>query len=500
MSLNKGLFAFTILLLSLSFWPHAGAAADASLYLSPNSGSHTVDETFSVGIHVSSSEQAINALSGIFSFPQDRLEIVSLSKDGSIIALWVQEPIFSNDDGTVSFEGIMLDSGFIGSSGIVLTVTFRVKGEGSATVLFSSGSVLANDGKGSNLLSAMGSAQFDLGAPVPEAITAIAPMVAETVSETLSLVTSPTHPDPNRWYASSDAQFVWPAQEGITAVRLLVDRNALSVPSQTFMPAVSIKEFTDLEDGTWYLHLRLRDEIGWSRVSHFRFQIDTEKPEHFDIDLIPRKDLTEPRARFVFDAEDGLSDITHYGLQIDASSSQVWHDDGSHIYETAALDPGDYVLLAEAVDDAGNALANFVRFSIDALEPPEITDYPHELRSGEQLTVKGITYPDSQVFIMLQDESGKIKIQGVQSDRDGSFTASFVEPLNGDSYAMWADVFDGRGAISGPSETLRIVIVHPMILRLASQVTRFLSVFVLLLAFFAFSLSMVIYTRLDKRQ
>lgn len=502
MSLNKGVFATIILFLSLSFWPHVGVAAGASLYLSPNSGSHTVGDTFSVGIHVSSSEQAMNAVSGILSFSQDRLEIVSFSKDGSIISLWVQEPVFSNGDGTVSFEGIMLDSGFVGSSGTVLTMTFRVKDEGSATVLFSSGSVLANDGEGSNLLSSMGSAQFELVAPVPvsKATVATAPAVMETVSETLSLITSSTHPDPDRWYASYNAQFVWPAQEGITAVRLLLDRNALSVPYQTYMPAVYSKEFTDLEDGTWYLHLRLRDENGWGQVSHFRFQIDTEKPHRFDMDIMPREDLTEPRVRFVLDAEDGLSGIKHYELQVDGSGLQVWHDDGSHIYETTTLGPGDHVLLAEAVDEAGNALANFMRFFIEALESPEIFYYPHFLSSGDMLTIKGLSYPGSQIFVSLQDEEGGTIIKRVKSDSEGGFTVAFDEPLSGGVYTVWADVIDGRGARSESPEKMRLVVEQVDIWYFAARSQGFLSLFLSILALLLFSVSLLIYARFDKRR
>jgi len=54
----------------------------ATLYFSPSSGSHAVGDTFSVNVYVSSADQAMNAASGIITFPQDKLEVTSLSKTG----------------------------------------------------------------------------------------------------------------------------------------------------------------------------------------------------------------------------------------------------------------------------------------------------------------------------------------------------------------------------------------------------------------------------------
>ena len=81
----------------------------ATLSFSPTAESYAVGSTFSVGVSVGSVDQAINAVSGVISFPWDKLEMVSLSKTGSIFSLWVQEPSFSNSVGTVSFEGIVLN-------------------------------------------------------------------------------------------------------------------------------------------------------------------------------------------------------------------------------------------------------------------------------------------------------------------------------------------------------------------------------------------------------
>lgn len=136
------------------------AAEAASLYLSPSSGTYTVGTTFNVNINVSSSDQALNAVQGVLIFSPSDLQIVAVSKTSSIISLWVQEPTFNNNTGRVNFEGVVLNPGFIGSTGRVLQVTFKAKSANPTTVSLSSASVLANDGQGTNILSQLGNGKY----------------------------------------------------------------------------------------------------------------------------------------------------------------------------------------------------------------------------------------------------------------------------------------------------------------------------------------------------
>ena len=153
---------YKIILLSLFLGLFPFGAEAAILNFSPPSGAYTIGNTFSVSVFVSSVDQAMNAASGAVSFLADKLEVISLSKTGSIFTLWVQEPSFSNTAGTINFEGIVLNPGFTGSAGKAITINFKAKAAGDAAVNFSSGSVLANDGKGANILASLGGAQFNL--------------------------------------------------------------------------------------------------------------------------------------------------------------------------------------------------------------------------------------------------------------------------------------------------------------------------------------------------
>lgn len=449
----------------------APSAEAASLYFSPSSGSYTVGNTLSINVYVSSADQAMNAASGIISFPQDKLEVISFSKNSSIFALWVQEPSFSNSAGTVNFEGIVLNPGFTGSSAKVITITFRTKTAGNASLIFSSGSVLANDGKGTNILTSLGSAQFSLEYAGPTVEVPAAPQIS-----------SPTHPDPNKWYAKKDAKFTWLVPANVTAARLLVGKIPAAIPTVIYTPAISEKEVTNFDDGIWYFHGQFRNAKGWGEIAHFRFQIDTEKPSRFDITEISREDLTEPKAKFIFDAKDETSGIDYFEVQIDGESAQIWRDDGTHQYETPIVGPGKHILIAKAVDKAGNSLANSAEFIVEALAPPTITEYPKELQSGEPLIVRGLTYPDSKVILWLQRERDDPKSFTVQSDQEGKFTFISDEKLMDGIYKLWAEVIDGRGAKSLPSGKITFIVAKPVIFRIGTWAIGFLAVVIPLVA------------------
>ena len=473
---TSAFFAFAFLAITPQF-AHA-----ANLYFSPSSGSHAVGTTLSVSVYVSSADQAMNAASGVISFPQDKLEVTSLSKTGSIFTLWVQEPSFSNSAGTVNFEGIVLNPGFTGAVGKIITINFRVKTAGQAPLTFSSGSALANDGKGTNILTGLGDASFSLGGAVPTTVPE-----ATTPGEQGTLgapeISSPTHPDPTKWYPLSIAKFSWALPSDATGARLLVGRIPNAVPTVAYIPAVNSKELDKLEDGIWYFSVRLRNDAGWGSISRFRFQIDTEKPTHFDISEIERRDLTDPRAKFIFDASDKTSGIDRYEVQIGNESPQVWQDDGSHRYETPVLEPGKHILIAKAVDKAGNSLANSAEFVVQALEPPTITDYPRELASGEILSIKGKTkYSDVEVNIFFRHEKDEAKSYSVKSDKDGRFTFVAEDRLLSGIYTVWAEVVDESGARSEPSGKVTIVVEQPAFLRIGSWAVGFLSVVIPLIA------------------
>src|SRR3989339_1853931 len=376
-------FGFLLIVLTAVFLLAFSAQA-ASIYTYPTTGTYQLGGTFSLSVHVSSPNEAINAISGTISFPNDKLEVTSLSKNGSIISLWPQEQGFSNTNGIVNFEGIVLNPGYTGSAGKILTINFKTKAVGIANIKFSSGSVLANDGQGTNVLDSLGSTSMSIEVPIT------GPAASEATNSPITVGTLPapqikssTHQNPDAWYNINQPSFSWELPSGVSGVRLLVGEKPQVTPTVNYIPAISEKTLDVLEDGLWYFHVQLRNSAGWGGITHFRFQIDTKNPDKFIIEPQVEDDLTNPIRRFLLQAEDSGSGIAYFEIQIDDSELMKWEDDGSHVYQTPALKPGRHTLIIKAVDQAGNHISNFSDFVIKPLDKVVISSYPHLLSSNE---------------------------------------------------------------------------------------------------------------------
>jgi hypothetical protein len=163
--MEKILKRFAIILVVI-FAVTPSFAHAAKLNLAPQSGVINAGSDFTVNVYVSSTDQAMNGVSGEITFPTDLVNVLSISKSGSIIDVWAQDPDFSNTKGTINFEGVALSPGFTGSNGKVVAITFHAKAVGIANIKFSNGSVLANDGNGTDILDGLGNSQFKITAPL----------------------------------------------------------------------------------------------------------------------------------------------------------------------------------------------------------------------------------------------------------------------------------------------------------------------------------------------
>src|SRR4030042_2288349 len=139
----RNFYSVLAILIFSFFFVFPGMAEGASLYLSPSTGNYTVGNTFSVQLKVNTGGVAINAADGTLVFDPDKLEITSISKSDSVFSLWVQDPVFSNSLGTITFAGGKPSPGYSGASGTVITVTLKARIAGTANLTFASGSVLA---------------------------------------------------------------------------------------------------------------------------------------------------------------------------------------------------------------------------------------------------------------------------------------------------------------------------------------------------------------------
>lgn len=127
----------------------SGVVERVEVTLDPLSQNITLGNEFTTTVFLESSVP-INALEGMLRFDSERLEITNLNFRDSIADLWVEEPRYDNNQGTISFiGGTTHHGGFVGS-GPVVEITFRSKAEGSAALYIDTIRVLRHDGSGTD--------------------------------------------------------------------------------------------------------------------------------------------------------------------------------------------------------------------------------------------------------------------------------------------------------------------------------------------------------------
>gem|GEM_PF-949940 len=216
-------------------------ALAANLKLSPTGGYYQVGDNVTVTAQIVSPEESTNAIYGVINFPTNKLQVTSISKTGSVVNLWVQEPTYSNSTGQITFEGAILNPGFTGEAGRIITINFKAKNAGQVSVSFSDGSILANDGQGTNILKKLTPSSFTIAAK--EAIEKIEPLTTEETGEKKDTSTKKTKTITTTTITEADSvDNLGPSFE-INRIESLVPNRASFVFSGSDSSGISYYEF-----------------------------------------------------------------------------------------------------------------------------------------------------------------------------------------------------------------------------------------------------------------
>ena len=138
-------------------------------FVIPTRNQYKLGEVFPMKIEVSGAKQPVNAVQADIGFDPGKLEVVNITTDESFAKLFVQKE-FNNTLGYARLTGGLPNPGFSGEIGTFGTVYFRGKVAGLAEVTFLPTSmVLANDGRGTNVLKDFAIASYLIA---PEKISA----------------------------------------------------------------------------------------------------------------------------------------------------------------------------------------------------------------------------------------------------------------------------------------------------------------------------------------
>jgi len=368
----------------------------ADVLISPTSGSYSSGQTFTVAVRVSPGGTSVNAVEASLKFDPAVLSVVSISKDGSVFSLWTTEPTFSNTAGTISFGGGS-PSPFTAQSNL-LNVTFRAVTAGSGGVSVSNASVLAADGRGTNVFSKGVGATFTVAAaatpvspsPTPTTPSPTAPVDEDEDSDAIVFGDPPRAPevgsqaflDPEIWYKTTEGLFSWtlPFDVNVIAVEIATSADNQPDKNEDAVYDPPIEEFAvsreNVSDGIQYLSVKYKNQVGWGAVLNRKLMIDTTSPETFTID-VRASNSTTGFPTLNFEANDVTSGIDYYTMTIaDKEPIKVTPDEAKLGYLLRELEDGTYTVKVVAHDRAGNIRESSVAVLITAgwTKPVEVEE------------------------------------------------------------------------------------------------------------------------------
>lgn len=348
----RSLLFFAFFVVFAAFAQNASAAA--TLKLSPNTGTFEVGSTFTVSLFLDTGGQEINALEVTLHFPPDKLQLVSPSGGKSIIEIWTAQPTYDNEKGEIRLQG-GIPGGLNVSQGLITTLTFRAKKTGEALVRFGDESrVLANDGKGTDLLGDTTGGFYTLVLPPPAG----------------PIVSSQTHPDQSKWYSNSTAVLSWPKVEGEERFSYILNSLPVDIPDDISEDSRQSVGYRNLASGTHYFHIKAFRAGSWGGTTHFAINVDTEPPAKFPIEISPAPLTTSRTVLIGYQTTDKLSGIDHYEyavIPLFEAEQSLFVEGRSPTQLT--VEPGKYDVIVRAYDKAGNFQESKQRLRVVAFLP-----------------------------------------------------------------------------------------------------------------------------------
>lgn len=442
--------------------------ADASvLRMRPSQAEVTVGNIVNVQVTVDTLGKVINNAESVIQFPTDLLEVVSINNSSSIFSLWVENPSFSNATGQASFNGGVPNPGFQGAGGNIVSIVFRTKKIGTASVIFLNSAIRENDGLGTDILTGkIGSEITIKSAPI------------QPVLDSGFVLTSSSHPNQSAWYSKDDVDMSWTLPNNATAVRTLLNTQRDSEPTVYYAGRVTQKNISNVADGTWYFHANYLADGVWSRAQHYRIQIDTVNPT----DLSVRSEEDEAgKVTLHMKAGDSLSGIDRYRVVVDSENPISVKSDvnGEASVEVPFYRPGEHTVVVTVFDKAGNTAETKIIILTDDVSELRIDSYPATIKVNESIEISG-TAPHSQASlrVSLRDSNDVIQTYKIKSNSYSKFNfTSQPIPTEG-NYTLWVDMLRDNEEISLSSQRVVISVKTPLLLQIGSYTIGLMKVLI----------------------
>ena len=332
----------TLILLAGVFLFAASNAHAATLFIQAANQDVYEGQTFVVNWVLNTEGTAINSIDLKLKFDPETLRARSTNIGNSLVSLWVKPPTIDNTAGTIELTG-GIPGGVRGANLPIFSVTFEAVKTGQTNINVSSDSmILANDGKGT---------------PVE---LKFAPILFAVQPKNLipNEISSPSHPDQNKWYQSHDVVIKFNPKTG-TDYSFSFSSNVDIIPSDKVAEPKSEFNYPDQPDGVYYF--KVNSKVGpskWVEAGVFRVQIDSTPPEEFT-PVIGSDPTIFGGAKFLsFSTVDKTAGISHYMVKVGLFS---FLKQATSPYQLNRPLIGDNITV-QAIDNAGNIRTQTITF------------------------------------------------------------------------------------------------------------------------------------------
>lgn len=432
----------------------------ATLSVGSSGSTVNVGGTVTVTIRVNAGGQSINAAEGTVTYPSQLLKLNSVSKAGTIFTFWALEPTTATK-GQVAFIGGLPHPGYSGSNGTVMKLTFTALATGKATIGFSGGKVLADDGYGTNIISGQSGTTVTI-AEGSGATTTPAPAVAIPGRPTIT-VTSSTHPDQAVWLQTDQANVEWKKPSGLLGVSYILDQRSSGDPDEIVDTTDDHASLVLPIDGVWYLHIRGKYDGGWSATSNYTLRRDSTPPEHFTVTVNQDRGSSDPTPELMFSASDSTSSVGRYTMSIDGNDAQSVTS--PHVLE--ALLPGSHSVVITAIDAAGNKRQAEADVVTTGYTPPTVSYVSSPIVLLDPLIVRGSAQAGDTVIVYVNGQSVGQTVVGAGIEQPAGDTSVIRVPWSMTVDRLFkpgtitvtatATSSDGRISVTTDPATVRVV-------------------------------------------
>lgn len=455
---------FLIIFCTLFIFGLVNSVEAAKLYFIAQENSFSVGDEFYVDLKVNTESVDINATEAKVIFQNNILELLSVEKDTSIFNFWLEGPNISNENGEMAFIG-GAPKGISGSALHVIRLNFKAKGSGTAEISVADAMITASDGKGTNVLSTIEGISIGVGIetinPKPVEIPKIeqAPLIEQpkpVIREPIPAknlpkepeLRVPLYPNPSQWYNHlGEVTVFWQIPDDIIEVATQIDQNPWGDPKNIEEKLFTGKNFSVLREGIWYSHIQFKNNVGWSKIAHYKISIDTTPPLPFEIE-IDNEISDNPTPKITHETHDGLSGMAEYLIFIDSKGPI---STTSSVTFLPPQTPGKHNIIIRALDFAGNSTKDDLDFEVLPLPLPTISFITKSVVQEGFIFATGKTMPNELIDVHILNKAGQEVFLGeTPSDEIGNWEIVIEKSLAKGPYVLIVNARDSRGAISFP--------------------------------------------------